>query len=133
MSRHTAREAAMCLVFEKSFGISQKEMSEQLKTEFKFDKGDEEYVAFICDGVFSHLEEIDASIQGNALDWSLDRMARVDLAIMRVAVFEILYAEDIAGTVSINEAVELAKKYSTQQSPQFINGILDSIYKAKKS
>ena len=132
MSRHTAREAAMCLVFEKSFGISKKEMSEQLKTDFRFDKGDEEYVDFICEGVFSHLEEIDASIQKNALDWSLDRMAKVDLAIMRVAAFEILYAEDIAETVSINEAVELAKKYSTQQSPQFINGILDSIYKDKK-
>ena len=131
MSRHTAREAAMCQVFEKSFGVSRDEMTELLKTDFKFDKGDEEYVTFICDGVFSHIDTIDGSIQKNALDWSLDRMAKVDLAIMRVAVFEILYADDIAETVSINEAVELAKKYSTQQSPQFINGILDSIYKAK--
>lgn len=130
MSRHTAREAAMCLVFEKAFGIDRLEMSDQVKTDFKFDKSDEEYVAFICEGVFSNLDEIDAIIQKNALDWTLDRMARVDLAIMRVAVFEMLYAENIAETVSINEAVELAKKYSTQQSPQFVNGILDSIYKA---
>ncbi len=67
---------------------------------------------------------IDIYIEKYAKEWTVDRMSKVDLAILRLAMFEILYREDIPYSVSINEAVELAKKYSSEKSSSFINGIL---------
>ncbi|MFH1248047.1 MAG: transcription antitermination factor NusB [Candidatus Omnitrophota bacterium] len=78
-------------------------------------------------GVIGHLAEIDKKISGLATNWRLDRMAKVDRNIMRLAAYEIIYCQDIPSKVSINEAVELAKKYSDVQAAKFVNGILDKI------
>ena len=80
-------------------------------------------------GVLANLTEIDSLIKSNADNWSLERMANIDRNILRVAVFEIVFVENIPKSVSINEAVELAKKYSTENSFGFVNGVLGKIEK----
>ncbi len=89
---------------------------------------DKIYIHNILEGVIKEVPAIDRHIIKNSKDWTIDRMSRIDLAIMRVAIYEILYREDIPASVSINEAVELAKKYSHEDAGSFINGILGSIY-----
>jgi N utilization substance protein B len=78
-------------------------------------------------GVNEHLERIDEVIDQYATNWSLERMARVDLAILRVAAFELLFRADVPVSVVINEAVEIGKRYGTRETPAFVNGILDRI------
>jgi len=73
------------------------------------------------------MKEIDRLIQGHTKNWRLSRMAAVDRNVLRLAVFELLADLETPGTVVINEALEIAKKYSTNESAQFVNGILDSI------
>ena len=80
-------------------------------------------------GVIEHREKIDAEIQKHAKNWSLQRMAAVDRNVLRLAVFEMLHREDIPPIVSINEAVDIAKKFSTHDSGKFVNGILDQVRK----
>ena len=78
-------------------------------------------------GVLEHREALDATIAEKSKNWSISRMARVDLNILRLAVFELLYPDEIPKNVTINEAIELAKKFGTEESPSFVNGILDEI------
>jgi len=80
-------------------------------------------------GTIEHVEEIDRLIQRHAEHWRLDRMAVVDRNLLRLATQEFLYDSGTPKTVIINEAIEIARRFSTQESPQFINGILDSIKK----
>ena len=78
-------------------------------------------------GVIEHREKIDAEIQKHAKNWSLARMAAVDRNVLRLAAYEMLYRDDIPPIVSINEAVDIAKRFSTNDSGKFVNGILDSV------
>ena len=78
-------------------------------------------------GVLEHREAIDAHIKQHAKNWEFHRIATVDRNIMRLAIYEMLYREDIPPVVSINEAVDIAKKFSTQDSGKFVNGILDKV------
>jgi transcription antitermination factor NusB len=79
-----------------------------------------------------HVEKIDGVIQSHAEHWRLDRMAVVDRNILRLATQELLFDTETPGTVVINEAIEIARRYSAQESPQFINGILDSIKRERE-
>jgi N utilization substance protein B len=81
----------------------------------------------VIQGVLAHLEEIDGHIRTLAHNWEFDRIARIDLAILRVAVFEMLFRKDIPPVVSINEAIDLSKQYSNADAKRFINGILDRL------
>ena len=83
----------------------------------------------LFEGATSNLEAIDAELQVTSKNWKLHRMPIVDLSILRIATYEILYISEIDAATSINEAVEIAKSYSTPDSPKFINGILDNIWK----
>ncbi len=78
-------------------------------------------------GVREKREEIDSKIAGKSKNWSIARMSRVDLNILRLAIFELLFRADIPRNVTINEAVEIAKKFGTEDSPAFVNGILDEV------
>ena len=78
-------------------------------------------------GVMSKQETIDRLLQENSLNWSLNRMVRVDLALLRMAVFELAFCPDLASNVVINEAVEIGKRFGTAETPAFVNGILDRI------
>jgi len=84
-------------------------------------------------GVLGHRAEIDAWLNKLAVDWSVARMASVDRAILRLAAYEILYRDDIPASVSINEAVELAKRYGTADSAKFVNGILGSLVRQRRT
>jgi N utilization substance protein B len=79
-----------------------------------------------------HVEKIDSVIRSHAEHWRLDRMAVVDRNILRLATQELLFDTETPGTVVINEAIEIARRYSAQESPQFINGILDSIKRERE-
>ncbi len=83
-------------------------------------------------GTIDNMEEIDRVIKEAAEHWEMERMAAVDRNILRFAVYEILYRSDIPSAVTINEALEIAKKYSSLESAPFINGLLDRIAKDKK-
>ncbi|MCB9747778.1 MAG: transcription antitermination factor NusB [Candidatus Omnitrophica bacterium] len=85
----------------------------------------------IINGVASHLEDIDNKISSYATNWQIKRMAVIDRNILRMGVFELLFAPDIPPKVTINEAVELAKKYGDLESSKFVNGILDKIHKTE--
>ena len=87
------------------------------------------FASELVEGTTAHLEAIDTLIQNTSENWKLHRMPVVDLSILRCATYEILYIDDIDPATSINEAVEIAKSYSTPDSSKFINGILDNIQK----
>lgn len=93
----------------------------------------EEDAAFsdrLYEGVHAHMEAIDSEIEAHAKDWSVSRIAKVDLSILRVAVYELLYETGIPVGATVNEAVELSKAFGGEKSPGFINGILGAIAKA---
>ncbi len=86
-----------------------------------------DFAAELVRGVTDNLAAIDELLTAKSKNWSLVRMARVDKCILRIALFELLYRSDIPKNVTINEAIEVAKKFGTEDSPSFINGILDEV------
>ncbi len=133
MNRRKAREYALQMLFQSEFsgadgqrkvpeGIGPGKDDKEETTRFAMD---------ICRGTLNHLEEIDGVIGEAAEHWELGRMAAVDRNILRFAVYEILYRKDIPAAVTINEALEIAKKYSSLESVPFINGLLDRVAKAR--
>ena len=134
MSRKTAREVAMMQTYEKIFGCDDTYVDVLEKSGIAEEptEADIDYAASIVDGVHANLEIINDQITAHSKGWSLDRMSRVDLSIMRNAVYEILFDEHMDDAVSINEAVNLAKIYSDESSPRFINGVLGSIARDKR-
>ena len=129
MTRKEAREEAFILIFEKIF--SKDSTQEILQTALEVrDLEPDEYIQKVFFGVYDHIEEIDRLISENAVGWKIDRISRTSLAVMRLAIFEMLYMEEIPVSVSINEAVELCKKYATIQDASFVNGILATVSKS---
>ena len=91
-----------------------------------------EYARALVEGTLEHMEEVDALIRKQADNWRLERMPAVDRNILRLAVFELLHEEDIPKLVVVDEAIELAKKFSTDQSSRFVNGLLDGLLKRRE-
>ncbi|EDT79593.1 transcription antitermination factor NusB [Clostridium perfringens] len=83
-------------------------------------------------GIEENKEKLDSLIESQLVKWKLNRISKVNLSILRISTYEILFAEDVPGKVSINEAIELCKKYSDNKSVSFINGVLDKVYKNMK-
>ena len=122
MNRVTARTHAMKLIYEWEMGG---EGGEETRLNLLGAQPGEEEYAFmerVFSGVVENAEQIDRLIEQNARGWKLERIARVDLAILRLATFELLFGATAQGVV-VNEAVELAKLYSSEKSPQFIHGV----------
>lgn len=128
MTRKQAREEAFILVFEKEFNDDTIEEILALAEEVRDIKADD-YVKKVFFGVFDNIEKIDEIISENAVGWSIKRITKTALAILRLAIYEIEFYDDIPVSVSINEAVELAKKYATKEDASFINGILSTVAK----
>lgn len=127
MNRTRAREYAFVLLFEYKF---QPEEMETILQDFieEYNPGaQQEYIERIVRGVASNVEEIDKIIDGVSKAWKTERMSCVSIAVLRLAVFEILFCEDIPSVVSVNEAVALAKKYDGDEAAPFVNGILGKI------
>ncbi len=96
-----------------------------------FDDNVREFTQRLVDGVAANVEAIDAKISHYAANWQIKRMAVIDRNILRLGVYELLHTSDIPPKVTINEAVELAKKYGDLESGKFVNGILDKIHKTE--
>lgn len=134
MSRKVAREIAFKTIFSLNFQgeeVNPEEIidSEIKESEAKLDisKTDMTYIQEVCHGVFEKVNELDEKINNSLKSWKMERISKTDLAILRLAIYEILYRTDIPPKVSVNEAVELAKAFSDASSSSFINGVLASI------
>ncbi|PJE09768.1 MAG: transcription antitermination factor NusB [Mycobacterium sp.] len=129
--RHLARKGAVDLLFEaEARGLSPVEMVD-LRTALAQSNPDVTpllpYAAVVARGVAEHAAHIDELITSHLQSWTLDRLPAVDRAILRVAVWELLYAHDVPEPVAVDEAVELAKELSTDESPSFVNGVLGQV------
>ncbi len=131
MKRRKAREYALQLLFRVDF--TDKKIEREDLEEFWADKNEDEDVKRFAEelvfGTLSKIDEIDKAIERFAENWTLERMAVVDRNILRFATYEIFYKDDIPSAVTINEALEIAKKYSSSESAPFLNGILDRLSK----
>ncbi len=128
MTRKQAREEAFILIFEKVFNDCTVSEILEIAAEARDLKPDE-YIKTVFSGVYENIEAIDGLISENAVGWKIERISKTALCILRLAIFEILYMEDIPSSVSINEAVEIAKKYASSEDASFINGILSTVLK----
>lgn len=137
MSRKIAREVAFKIIFSNEFEQdSLKELIENIvsdnelvETTNKNDISleDKKYIEQVVLGITEKKDELDEKIKTYLKGWTMDRISKTDLAILRLAVYEMLYREDIPCKVSINEAVELAKAFCEETSPSFINGVLAGV------
>lgn len=133
MTRREARTAVFTLIFQADFR-REEPLSQVLQ--IAQDAQDEpqeynEYIRSVYYGVWEKLPELDEAISQNAKGWKLSRLSRVSLALLRLAVYEMLYVADVPFHVAINEALELAKVYDEEKSVPFLNGVLNAIADAK--
>ena len=128
MTRKQAREEAFILVFEKEFNSDSVSDILEMAVEAREIEPDD-YIKDVFFGVFDNLEVIDDTISENAVGWNIKRISKSALAVLRLAIYEIKFVDSIPVSVSINEAVEIAKKYATKEDASFINGILSTVAK----
>lgn len=144
MSRRTARELALHMIFEMDFtGVDCGEIMKRRLTAEEFsafstedrlytalpDENDRKYISRILNGVSAHLPELDSYIEKYSVGWKFERLSHIVISLLRISMFEILYEADTPNSVAINEAVELCKRYDTQEAASFLNGILASFTK----
>jgi len=134
MVRGEARELVMKLIFQME---AQEDYSSFIRDKFyqEYAAGtsQKEYMNRLLESVVENIQILDQTIEKYSDNWKINRMAKVDLAITRIGVAEIMILEDVPDSVAINEAVNIAKKYSTEESSKFINGILGKIEKEKNA
>ncbi|QEK12151.1 transcription antitermination factor NusB [Crassaminicella thermophila] len=131
MNRKLAREMTMKLIFQMDI---HDDFSNEMITRYIQELPDDSQISYIKELIekfIKNKDKIDGIIEENSRGWKLNRIAKVDLTILRLAITEIYYMDDIPNSVSINEAVEMAKTFSTEESSSFINGILGSIVEKK--
>lgn len=126
--RRKARELALQLLFQIDFSGDHIEIPSAFWTENKALPQVKTFTEILVQGVLKHLSEIDQVIEKYTRHWSRDRMAAIDRNILRFAIFELLYLKEIPPKVTINEAIEIAKKFGSEDSGAFVNGILDRIH-----
>lgn len=128
MTRREARTIAMQAIFQMERQAKyERETIELLLSEHKINKKQQEYIDACIENFMLHRDEIDELINDSCEHWDISRLARTDLAILRLAVTEMKYIDDVPVAVAVNEAVEMAKEYGTEKSPSFINGVLGKI------
>lgn len=132
MKRKRSREIAMELLF--SMEISKNSYEETIECfvedyEMDLKTIDLEYIKKVMKSVTDYKEEIDEIIKNSLINWTIDRVSKVNLTIVRLAIAEMLYINDVPEVVAINEAIELTKKYSDDKSVSFVNGALDKAFK----
>lgn len=132
MNRKKSREKAMELLF--SIMLSKDSVEEAMEVfvdnyEGNIKELDLDYIKALLEGVEANKNEIDSIIERNLQNWKLDRISKINLTILRVGVYEIVFDENIPKKVALNEAIELGKIYSDEKSVSFINGVLDKVLK----
>ncbi len=131
MSRNSARDSAFKIIYQVPFhgendvSLTMENYSQSEEYALLTAK-DMEYVKTCVEGCFGNLDDIDAKVSASLKNWTIERLSKVNLAILRLSISEMSYA-DVPYQVSINEAVELAKKYSDDDAPAFINGVLADV------
>jgi N utilization substance protein B len=126
--RSRAREVALQLLFQHDYNAAvARPAVEQLAQDRLRDAGLKAFCLGLYDGVLAHLDEIDQRLTEAAENWRLPRMAAVDRNVLRLGAFEILCTPDTPAEVAINEAIELARRYGSAESPAFVNGVLDRL------
>ena len=128
MTRKQAREEAFILIFEKQFNDSSVEELLELAAEVR-ELTPDDYIKDVFCGVFDNIAEIDSIISDTAVGWRIERISKTALSVLRLAIYEIKYVDSIPESVSINEAVEICKKYATKEDASFVNGILSTVVK----
>jgi len=132
MGRRAAREIAMKLIYQLEIQKdSREEQIRQTLEQEALNENDTKYIVDVVEGVYKNVEEIDKTIEMYSKGWKLSRLSKVDLSILRLIIYEMCFRNDIPFNVSINEAVELAKNYSGEESGSFVNGILGKVSKVK--
>jgi transcription antitermination protein NusB len=126
--RRKAREIALQVLYSLNFvNIDVQKALDLFWGNFVAPKAAKEFAASLVQGTWEHKEELDRLIAGCSDNWSLGRMSKVDVSILRMAVFEFLYCDDIPPKVTLNEAIDLGKIFGSENSGSFINGILDAL------
>lgn len=126
--RRKAREAALKILYQiEMSGYNLEECIDSYWNTLGDNQDIKEFTNFLVRGVYSFLTSIDEKINQSSINWKIERMHKVDLSILRLAVFEMFYTNDTPYKVVINEAIELAKKYGTENSSSFVNGVLNKI------
>jgi N utilization substance protein B len=120
--RRLAREVALQILFQKDFNEGSPAPHALIKTDTNTD-----FSKRLVEGVLQYRADIDETIQKKAEHWTIERMASVDLNVLRIAVFEMVYEKETPAKVIIDEAIEIAKKYGNENSGAFVNGILDAV------
>ena len=127
MSRRKLRESIFLLIFRIEFN-TREELQEQvelyLDSKSEMDEADAEYIRNKVEDILNHLAELDETILKICKGWRLERLGKAELAILPLAVYELVDDKDIPTSVAINEAVELAKIYCSEEAPRFVNGVL---------
>jgi transcription antitermination protein NusB len=142
MSRRISREYAIQFLFSLDFNKTddvEKQLEEFLlhtqehreEEDSALNESSKRYTLDVVKGTMQHIEEIDKIIEFHTTGWKKERIARVDLAIIRLAIYEIIFDNDVPDSVAANEAIELAKKYSTEESGSFVNGVLGKVIRGK--
>ncbi len=131
--RSRGREVALQVLYqvEQNPGVAPEEVRRFIQRRLLNDRKLSEFTEGLISGVKEHQERIDALISEVAENWRLDRMAAIDRNILRLGTFEMMFCPEVPARVAINEALELAKRYSTAQSSRFVNGILDRVLQSQ--
>jgi N utilization substance protein B len=127
--RRKAREVTLQVLYELDVQkISIEEAIERFWTNFEAPQEARKFSSSLIEGTWNNREQIDSLISGSSENWTMARMSRVDKSILRMAVYELLFCQDIPPKVTLNEAIDLGKVYGSENSGAFINGILDALY-----
>ncbi len=135
-NRHLGRIVALQTLYELDFRteVEEKDLDKKAVLKRNIDRysevvDDQEFISALVDGVLSRQDELDGIIQPIAPEWPLAQIARIDRAVLRIGVYELLYNQSVPSKVVINEAVELAKSFGADNSSKFVNGVLGTAYK----
>jgi len=135
-TRRKSREGALQFLFQEDFSLEGLRKTEDFETRFEqfcvlyqVNRQARSYMQSLLMGIIDKQEQVDALIRENAKNWRLERIAATDRSLLRIGVYEMVFCEDVPAQVAINEAVEIAKRFAGDESPAFINGILDAVAK----
>jgi transcription antitermination protein NusB len=131
MKRRTAREKAVQCLFQ--IDMADVQVEDALNLVMEDSEEDPSYLRYLVEGTLKHQQEVDAEIRKFLRGWQLERIANVDRAILRLAFFEIMFEPDVPDKVVMNEAIEIAKLFSDEQSHRYINGVLSSFLQSRQT
>ncbi len=129
MKRSELREKTFIILFQHEFFPQFEEKIDFYLEREGLKEKNADYVRRTLCGIVENIDTIDDMIRSHLINWDFDRLSKIDLSVLRLAVYEMKYSEDVPGKVAINEAIELVKKYNDHKAGVFVNGLLDRVYK----